>query len=142
MWTRKSPTYPAYVDAQQVTSMFGPIVLYTCSICGSSVETTKREKHTEFHKGYVPVQEAVAMTKAHWCDVGDHAFKGGVPGSGSFTGTEYNEQGEPVQAQMDYCPDHSPQRQTRQARAIAQYERTGNPEDLTKVTDTVEDDFR
>jgi hypothetical protein len=116
------------------------MVLVTCSLCGATIHNVsdKLETHTEFHRGHVPVQEVHAVSMVKWCDVGDHPFKAGIAGSGSFTGQEYDENGVAVMAQMDYCPDDSPQKQVRHQRALARYAKTGTPEDLQAVTDTVE----
>jgi len=52
------------------------------------------------------------MSNVKWCDPGEHAFKAGVPGSQSFSGTSVDESGNIVQMSMDACPDHSFQPQT------------------------------
>lgn len=47
------------------------------------------------------------MGVALWCDPGDHPFKGGVPGSQSYVGTEVNDDGKEVQVTMNVCPEHT-----------------------------------
>jgi ribosomal protein L37AE/L43A len=54
-----------------------------------------------------------------WCDAGDHAFKGGRPGSQSVQGTEINEEGNAVSVQQDVCPECAVEaRQRRVVQAI------------------------
>lgn len=61
------------------------------------------------------------MSKVAWCDQGDHAFKAGEPGSLSFTGTGFDENGTPVRQEMDSCAKHNPMNVTADIeRAITQ----------------------
>lgn len=81
------------------------------------------------------------MSNVKWCDIGEHAFKAGAPGSQTITGTEWDEDGNSLQVQQDVCPDHSFNQQARAARALARYESSGNAADLeTAVNERVRDD--
>lgn len=55
------------------------------------------------------------MSKATWCDYGDHAYKAGIQGSATFNAQEFDENGTPQDVTMDACPDHNPLRIQREA---------------------------
>jgi hypothetical protein len=52
-------------------------------------------------------EHVIVMGVALWCDPGDHAFKGGTPGSQSFMGTEVDDEGKEKNVQVNVCPDHT-----------------------------------
>jgi hypothetical protein len=47
------------------------------------------------------------MSTALWCDPGEHAFKGGEPGSQSFDGSRVNEDGHATNVRVDVCAKHA-----------------------------------
>lgn len=48
------------------------------------------------------------MSQVLWCDYGDHAYKASEPGSVSFSGQQYDENGVSQQMQMHACRKHNP----------------------------------
>lgn len=76
------------------------------------------------------------MSKVQWCDYGDnggHAFKAGIPGSATFNGTEYDDNGAPIDTTMDACPDHNPLNIRREAARLQISDK--HYRDLTDHTD-------
>ncbi len=102
-----------------------------CGTCGASVLWRNRRQHENFHKTFSNLR-GEGMSKVSWCDYGDHAFKTGEKGSASFNGTEYDENGVPVQTAMDACSKHNPLNQAREAAKYSltteEYREVSNPE--------------
>jgi hypothetical protein len=78
-----------------------------CGTCGATVQWSKQSQHENFHKTFSN-RIGDDMSNVSWCDYGDHAFKRGAEGSASFSGTEYDSAGRPVDTKMDTCSDHNP----------------------------------
>lgn len=73
-----------------------------------ALEQQRTIRQAEFERMNASFRERIAtMGVALWCDPGDHPFKGGIPGSQSYVGTEVNDDGKEVQVQMNVCPEHT-----------------------------------
>lgn len=81
--------------------------LVECYSCGALVSRYGKEQHDQFHKSYTYLRDE-NMSNVSWCDLGDHAFKSGEPGSTTYTGTQFDENGRPVQTTIDACREHNP----------------------------------
>lgn len=73
-----------------------------------------RQQHAIWHRTIMAValtqvrKANQTMSDVKWCDLGDHAFKAGVEGSGGYTGTQYGPDGAAHQGRIDHCPNHKP----------------------------------
>ena len=105
---------PVYGTPSQVGSNLRAMECYTC---GAFVPVANQTQHTNFHLTFSN-RIGQDMSKVAWCDYGDHAYKAGEDGSGSFTGTEYVD-GRPVDVTMDACSKHNPRNVQREAARYA-----------------------
>lgn len=75
-----------------------------CGECGATVKSAEYDRHAKWHK---EIKESKDMSGVRWCDFGNHAFKAGAPGSGSFNATIAGANG-PETIEQDACAEHSP----------------------------------
>lgn len=81
-----------------------------CFQCGSTVHGPQRGQHKNFHSNFIHRNEVVggfAVSAVKWCDVGDHAFKAGAPGSQTLQATQTNDDGVTETNTVDVCAEHN-----------------------------------
>lgn len=101
-----------------------------CGTCGATVRWGNKRQHENFHKNYSYRRDG-EVSNVTWCDYGDHAFKTGEKGSASFAGTEFGNNGQPIEVRMDACNKHNPmavQREAEQYSLSSEEYRELNPE--------------
>lgn len=89
--------------------------LTRCLECAALVPNNAGEKLS--HENYHQQVREQNVSQVKWCDNGEHAFKANEPGSQSFQGTEYDENGTAQQVQRDVCAKHSFQSQAKALKA-------------------------
>ena len=81
-----------------------------CGSCGADVYSKNQVQHSNWHETFIhraEVREGFAVSAVKWCDVGDHAYKAGAPGSQTLQATQTNEDGMTETSNVDVCGDHN-----------------------------------
>ena len=79
---------------------------WQCATCGSAVADSNQIQHDNFHKTFTNRSDG-NMSAVLWCDLGNHAFKAGMPGSAQLTGTITNDEGRQETVTQDSCAVHN-----------------------------------